>query len=339
MNQQHLNFICTELELGSFNENVTRIYGSRGGSFMWRVNTMNGSYAIKQLAPVIDLTNEKIIAKYELSETIAYRFMQQGIPAVSAREKFGKRLFVIENTGYLVYPWVDGYTLDENKISEHHALKIAEIIARLHSINFNVPEIKSPHVDIHSTEETVEAIDKALSFKCSFATMIKENQNLILSLNNKYVDVIPILLENTVVTHGDLNQLNVLWDKADQPILIDWESARKLNPTREIVRACLGWSGVGKNDFSLSIYTQMLRTYIKSGGKLNPTHIHAAFYSSIGSMVHWLLYNIEIACTSDDTKTSNTAIKEVNGVITAITQFDILVPDLLKIAESISNNK
>ncbi|MDR3491722.1 MAG: phosphotransferase [Gammaproteobacteria bacterium] len=180
---------------------------------------------------------------------------------------------------------------------------------------------------IHSSDSIVDAIDKAVSFKCSFAKTLKENQNLILSMNNNYLAVIPILLEDTVVTHGDLNQFNVLWDKTEQPILIDWESARKLNPTREIVRASLGWSGTA--DSSLSIYTRMLRTYIKSGGTINPNHIHAAFYSSIGSMVFWMLYNIEITCTSDATEAKDIAIKEVNGVMMAMTQFNILVPDLI----------
>jgi len=241
MNPNHLKFICTELQLGSPEGVAARVYGSRGGSLMWRVNTEKGIYAIKQLAPVIDLKSERIITKYELSEKIAYRFTQQGIPAVSALEKSGKHLIIIDNTGYLVYPWVEGHSLGRNEISEAHALKIAEIIAKLHSINLSVPEIKAPHVDIHTGDRIVEAIDRALSFKCPCAKALKENQNLILSMNESYLSVIPLLLEDTVVTHGDLDQLNILWDKADQPIIIDWESVRKLNPTREIVRASLGW--------------------------------------------------------------------------------------------------
>lgn len=63
MNQNHLTFVCTQLQLGSPKEMATRVYGSRGGSFMWRVNTEKGSYAIKQLASVIDLKNEKTVAK------------------------------------------------------------------------------------------------------------------------------------------------------------------------------------------------------------------------------------------------------------------------------------
>lgn len=45
---------------------------------------------------------------------------------------------------------MEGYTLARNEISETHALMVAKIIAKLHDINMNVPEIKTPHVDIYS---------------------------------------------------------------------------------------------------------------------------------------------------------------------------------------------
>ena len=332
MNQSHLNFICSELQLGSPTDVVSSVEGSRGGSFIWRVNTDKATYAIKQLAPAIDLKNEKMIAKYELSETIASRFAGEGIPAISAIEKSGKHLIIIDNIGYLAYPWVEGYVLRRNEVSEPHALKIAETIAKLHHINMNVPEALEPRVDIFSNDKIIEAIDKAVSFKCPFAKTLKENQSLILSMNDSYQTVIPLLLEDTVVSHGDLDQLNILWDKADQPILIDWESVRKLNPTREIVRASLGWSGMGTdNSSALPIYNRMLSTYIKSGGVINVDHLHAAFYSSIGSMVFWMLYNIEIACTSDVVEVRATAIKEIDGVMMGMSKFNILVPDLLKV--------
>ena len=334
MNQKHQKFICKEFKLGTPAGVATSVYGCRGGSFMWRVNTEKGSYAIKQLAPVIDLKSERMVTKYELSETIAYRFIEFGIPAVSALEKSGKHLIIIDNTGYLVYPWVEGYTLGRNQISATHSLKIAETIAKLHSINMSVPEIRKPHVDIHTSDSIVAAIDRAAAFKCSFAKTLKDDQSLILSMNESYLAIIPLLLEDTVITHGDLDQLNVLWDKADQPFLIDWESARKLNPTREIVRTSLNWSGIGAEDFSLPLYASMLNTYTKSGGKLNINHVNAALYSMVGSMVNWMLYNIELACTSDVPSTINTATEEIVWAVRTMKKFKKLVPDLLDYAVS-----
>lgn len=332
MNQKHLKFICTELQLGSPEVAVTNVHGCRGGSYMWRVNTDKGTYAIKQLTPEIDLKNEKIVAKYELSETIAYRFAQQGINAISAIKQSGKHLNIIENTGYLVYPWVEGYTLAKKEISETHALKIAEIIAKLHSINLIVPETDAPRFDIYTNDSIIEEIDKAVTFKCPFAKTLKANQNLILNVNDTYQSAIPLLSEHTVISHGDLDQINVMWNKANQPILIDWESARRLNPTREIVRASLVWSYDATEGVSMPIYTHMLQTYIKSGGVLNTNFVAAALNAVYGGMIYWMLYNIKIACSSNMPEKIDAAVEEVNSSVQSMERLKLLIPDLLKVS-------
>lgn len=339
MNQNHLKLICTKLQIGTPHGEVTSVSGCRGGSFMWRVNTEKGSYAIKQLAPMIDLKSERIIKKYELSETIAYRFAQHGIRAISAIKHDEKYLHIIEDTGYLIYPWVEGHTLGRNEISESHALKIAEVIANLHNINMIVPEIEAPHVDIHSNDIIIEAIDRAVLFKCPFANELKENQNIILSMYDNYLDAVPLLLEDTIVSHGDLDQLNVLWDKSDQPILIDWESVRKINPTREIIRTSLSWSGMGISDSpsksSLTLYSHMLGAYINDGQRLNANHVNAALYSLIGSAVNWMLFNIKLACASDILEEKDRAAGEVNSSIIAIKKAEILIPKLLELSAKV----
>ena len=331
MNQEHLKFICRQLQLGS-SEAVTSVYGSRGGSFIWRVDTEKYSYAIKQLAPDIDLKNNKIVAKYELSETIAYRFAQQGISAVFAIEHLGKRLIFIENTGYLVYPWIEGCTLGRNEISETHAIKIAELIAKLHGINMSVPEASSLRFDIHTNDSIIKAIEKAGSLKLPFAIMLKEKQNLILNVNDIYQTAIPLLRKQTVISHGDIDQLNVLWDETGQPVLIDWESARRLNPTLEIVRASLSWSGNSVEGVSLPIYTHMLQTYIRSGGILDANLMVAALNAVYGGMMNWMLYNIAIACSSNIPEEKDTASKEVNSSVQSMEKLKLLIPDLVQVS-------
>jgi thiamine kinase-like enzyme len=332
MNQDHLKLLCSELQLGTPLGDVARVHGSRGGSFIWRMNSEIASYVIKQLAPIIDLKNDKIVAKYELSETIADRFSQQGISAISAISKAGKHLFLIDGIGYLVYPWVEGYTLGRNETSEMHALKIARVIAQLHEINLNIPEASAPRFDIYSNEKIIEEIDKAVSFKSSFSNALKENKNLILSTNDSYQAVIPLLKENTVITHGDLDQLNVLWNNVDEPILIDWESARRLNATRDVIRTSLSWSsGVDTENAALQIYTRMLHAYTEAGGILNINDLDASLHGVFGSQIYWLLYNIELFFTSAIPTERDAAENEINSVLVAMRRLEIRIPDLRKI--------
>lgn len=331
MNPLHKQRICTEFKLGKPIGIETRVFGSRGGSFIWRVNTDNGSYAIKQLAPIIDFTDERMVSKYELSETIASRFKQLGIPAVCALKKSGKCLTLIDNTGYLVYHWMEGKSIGRYEVSDVHSIKIAKIMAELHRIDMQVPEIAPPRFDIHTNETIVNAIEKVAAIKSPCATVLRENENLLFSVNDSYRSIIPLLKEYTVVTHGDLDQLNVLWDKTLQPFLIDWESVRKINPTREIIRTSLDWSGLGTEKFSLPNYVLMLQTYIESGGILDLNLVNAALNSIFGSGINWMLYNIDLIFSSELAEERNTAIEEINWVLLVINQLKQLIPELLNV--------
>lgn len=113
-----------------------------------------------------------------------------------------------------------------------------------------------------------------------------------------------LLKKELVVSHGDLDQKNVLWDKDENPILIDWECARKLNPTHEIVSACLDWSGITSN-FDASLFMQMIKSYVRAGGRLDKDLLHAAFNGVLGNWINWMDFNIERACDGKDSLQKN----------------------------------
>jgi hypothetical protein len=77
-----------------------------------------------------------------LTENIAYRFSQQGVPAVAAIEKDGTHLITIGDTEFLAYPWVNAMAIKEGTVSEHHALQIAQVLSKIHLINLKAPEFR-----------------------------------------------------------------------------------------------------------------------------------------------------------------------------------------------------
>jgi len=121
MNYDLLRHLIQHFNLGTPKQAPVRVYGGLL-HIMWRLDTDKGSYAIKQLSKDIDLTNERVVKNYELSECIASRFVALGIPAVSAIKNAGQYLFMGDDTGFLVYPWVDAKALDQHAVSENHAL-------------------------------------------------------------------------------------------------------------------------------------------------------------------------------------------------------------------------
>ena len=331
MNQKHLKHLSQHFNLGQQVQPPERIHGGLL-HIMWRLDTDKGSYAIKQLSKDIDLKNQQIIKNYELSEGIASRFVAQGIPGVCAIAQSGKYLFMIDETGFLVYPWVTAKALDQHAVSEPHALKIATILAKMHCLNLDEPEITQPEFYTHTNQKILELLDKAESFTCPFAANLRKNQKNTLAANEAYQNAIPILKTDIIVSHGDLDQKNVLWDSSNNPIIIDWESACKINPTYDLINTAFYWSGITSN-FDMALFFKMIEAYQKAGGVINKEHVVAACYGSF-SWIGWLAYNIERSCVSDDSDHKAIGIEQVNQTLATILRLLVVMPEVIKIIES-----
>jgi len=328
VNNKHIKTICDHFDLGTPIQVPTRVYGGLL-HIMWRLDTDEGSYAIKQLSKDIDLKNERVIKNYELSERIASRFVAQGIPAVCAIAKSGKYLLMIEEgTGYLVYPWVDAKALDQHAVSENHALKIATILAKMHCLNLDEPKITQSEFHTHTKEKILELIEKSERFNCPFVEHLRENQNNILADNEVYQKAIPILRKNIIVSHGDLDQKNVLWDIENNPILIDWESACKVNSTYDIINTAFYWSGITSR-FDKDLFFKMIDAYQKSGGVINKDHVVAAGYGAF-SWIDWLVYNIDRSCALGESEHKNVGVEQVNQTLATILRLQTVMPEVIK---------
>lgn len=330
MNQKHLKHLNQHFNLGQQVQTPERIHGGLL-HIMWRLDTDKGSFAIKQLSKDIDLKNQQIIKNYELSEGIASRFVARGIPGVCAIAQSGKYLFMIDETGFLVYPWVNAKALDQHAVSEPHALKIATILAKMHCLNLDEPEITQPEFYTHTNQKILELLDKAESFTCPFAANLRKNQKNILAANEAYQNAIPILKTDTIVSHGDLDQKNVLWDSSNNPIIIDWESACKINPTYDLINTAFYWSGITSN-FDMALFFKMIEAYQKAGGVINKEHVVAACYGSF-SWIGWLAYNIERSCVLGESEHSNIGIEQVSQTLATILRLQRVIPEVIKIIE------
>jgi thiamine kinase-like enzyme len=319
--------ICSYFKLGSPIKPPKRIYGGLLHK-MWHLQTEKGIYAVKQLSRDINLSDNHIIENYNLTEHIASRFIQQGIPAVCAMEQANNYLFIIDEVGFLVYPWVIAKALDKDTISEPHALQIAVILARLHEINLQVPEILEPEYDVHTNNNLIALAQRAEEHHYPFSMLLNKHLADLLITNTAYHQAVPVLKKHSVVSHGDLDQKNALWDPADKPILIDWESARKLNPTYEIVNGSLDWSGI-TTEFNHELFNKMIQTYIHAGGIINKSDFEASFYGVLGNWINWFAYNIERSCNPLDSEQRVMGIEQVTQVIPTILRITNLIKKLV----------
>ncbi len=192
MNNNHLTQICHHFNLGNPIDTPIRVYGGLL-HIMWKVKTDKNPYAIKQISNDIDITDKKIAHNYNLSEEIANSFKAHEIPAISAIAKNHEYLFVIEKIGYLVYPWIEAKI---NKApNESQALKIANILAKIHAINLKIPGIAETEFVVHEEAKIILLFEKAKL----------TNLSSILIANENYQEAIPHLKQHLVISHGDLD--------------------------------------------------------------------------------------------------------------------------------------
>ena len=332
MNHALIHKICQRLDLGTPTIPAERIYGGLLHK-MWKLTTDKNSYAIKARAPGIDFKNQASENSYELSEKIDTIFDYDGIPAISAIHKDGDYLVEIDGAFFLIYPWVNAKTLPSNQpISDQHGIKIAALISKIHTINLNIfslPSSQDPEFNTLSSEQILEAIKNSQAKKAPFATELKKHQKILLMLNQKYLDSIPHLKKQSVISHGDLDPKNVLWDAEDQPILIDWESARRLNPTHEIINACFDWSGISlENNFNKNLFFKILEAYQKAGSALDQNLLAPTFYAVAGNWIHWMIFNIQRFCETQDSEVLNLSAEQVSQTLRTIVLLENLIPTL-----------
>lgn len=327
MNKVHLDLLCQHFNLGFLINPVTRIYGGLR-HIMWKIDTNNGSYVIKQLASDINLTDNNIIANYNLTEKIASCFIKDGIPAICALSRSGKALFIIDTMGYLVYPYVDAKSLLSNEVSIHHILNIANILAKIHHIDLNIPEMADPKFDVHDDVYIVEVIKQVSEYNFSFTENLNKNCLDILNINQKFLESITLLQQNSVISHGDLDIKNVLWINKKKPLLIDWESTRRLNPTYEIVNAALDWAGISTS-FDKNLFHEMIICYRQAGGKIEKKLLKAAFYGILGNWINWMVYNINRSMNLASSEEKNIGIEQVILVLPMILKIKNLMQKLI----------
>lgn len=325
--KNHIDAICHHFKIGVPIEAPTKVSGGLL-HLMWRVDTDKSSYAIKQLSKDIDLQNDRIIKNYELSEIIAASFIKQGIPGVCALSQHEKHLLIIEGRGYLVYPWVNAKPIRENDINEDQALTIAKLLAKMHSMNLHIESIGEPEFEIHDNKHITDLIKQCTEMRLPFTDILNSNLSILIEMNEHYVRSIDILKNHTVIGHGDLDHKNVLWINTMQPLLIDWESARKINPTYEMINAAMDWSGVTTN-LNINLFYKMLNAYSESGGVIENHMVQAAFYGVIGNWINWMVYNINRTIHHTDLPQKNIGIEQVMQVLPTILKVKTLMPELI----------
>lgn len=290
MDTEQVARLCAMLNLGAAQAEPEPVVGGLLHG-MWRLRTTQGSFAVKRLNPAI-MQRPGIDRMYRLSERVAAACAVQGVPAIAALpDTAGDVLQLIDGVRFLVYPWVEGITLGPGAVEPAYAQRMGAILAQIHALKLQISELAAREWSHFHDEDwdilTCQAIDPLLSW----AYPVRAAMPRLLAMTRAYESAGPALSRHMVVGHTDLDQKNVLWQDAQTPLLIDWESAALINPTMELVSLALYWSGLTVGEPDEGVFAATIEGYVEAGGVITDTGSDA-IHGFMGTWLGWLLFNM-----------------------------------------------
>ena len=329
-NPAHVSRLCERFDLG-----VPKCRpGHVGGGFhhrMWRLDTKCGSFAIKQLADDLDMENADTVKRMNATEITAREFADNGVPALYSLAIDRQHLQLLDGCGYLVYPWTDATACNKNRIEKKHALTVAGILARIHRSDIRVPELQDVPALPLTAQRVIDLVQLARQRNVRESHLLETRLDDLLEAVELQAPALAVLQQDQVISHGDLDHKNVLWDQAGEPMLIDWESARRLNPTYELLLEALDWGGITAH-FETGPFITFLEAYLDAGGKIVAGEVPAVADAIQGAWVEWLLYNVGRAVGLHDSHQRAVGLHQVDLSVSTLLRMEKYAPRLTEIA-------
>jgi Ser/Thr protein kinase RdoA (MazF antagonist) len=322
-NPNHIRHLCDRLSIGLPDLSPSPVQGGFHHR-MWRLQTDEGIYAVKQLSDDTDLANPLVIKHFNLTEKVAETFGACGIDSISALPWQGEYLQIIENSAYLVYPWSEARGLAISQLSKKHALGVARILATMHRADIKVSGLDPQDKYKHPEDQITAVVRRACAIHVRYAQDLEQALPVFLQIAQRYTKAALVLDQHCVMSHGDLDQKNVLWDAAGKPLVIDWESARPLNPTSELLQTGLEWSGI-TGQFDSNMFEAFLGEYQQAGGVIEFRFVEPALHALLGDWLIWLMYVV------DRSASASNPVKRKRGA----DQFDLVFQTLLRLQQQL----
>ncbi len=288
--------ICDLYQLGPLKTVPVVISAGR----VWRVQTEQGCYAVKQLA-----ANSVGLNNFLQGDKIANAFANKMFSVCTALAYKDKKICEINNNKFAVFKWRFGCILSAGAVTSAYAYSIGRLLADLHITNITLPEVtisRWQNYQLNDWQEFKRFI------KC------KKNTNLIHYLTaklnlwaEKYFTAKANLTNFSVISHGDLTQANVVLNKHLLSI-IDWEAAGYIHPQIELVGVLLNWSGINFGKLKQESFTNIIKGYRAAGGEININE--TVLWASLGSWFAWLDFNVQLIIFSK----KNTELEVIHTV-------------------------
>ena len=293
-------------------DKIERLFSSKGlgevllpvipvsGGFMhrmFRVNTANGSYAVKHLNPEI-MKRPDVLSNYRRAESLEKILEEENIPIVPALIINGRKMQELDGDYFYIFHWQNGSITDWNHITAEQCRQAGNILGRIHALKPRVIDHTAP---VPSTIDWREYAAKAEQQQSVIAPDLKQNIELLDDAQDMLNHARQALPGIECITDGDLDPKNVMWESG-KPAVIDLECLDYGNPVSDALQLSLQWAGIT----TCSLNIDLLKAYFE--GYFDAYDNGFRDYESVLGLaytwIEWLEYNINraLGCCQDESE-------------------------------------
>ena len=315
--------LLEKCKLGNMIGKPVRVYGGLLNR-MYKVRTDNKIYAIKLLNPEV-MKRKNAKDNHIFAETVSNIAKDNGVSCLPAKIINGSILQMVDNYYFLVFDWFDGRAIKDEELTNDKVIKVAKELVKLHNIDYSNQKDKcNAYYDMNPVDWDYY-LNKLENEEIKL--LLSKNIKRLYELNKNAIENLEYISKNMVISHRDLDLPNILWDKNDNLVIIDWESSGLINPSMEVIDTAWNFSG-GQQYFDKEKYQLFAKTYKENGGNLDEYNeaLNAVFNAKFG----WLEYNLKRVCLIEcvDEEEKKLGESEVKRSINEINKFDLHRKDM-----------
>lgn len=324
---QYFEKLCINLMLGELVDVPVVLSGGLMHR-MYALQTTTEKYAVKVLNPEI-MSRPMAMQNFITSERIA-NLAANYIPALPAKKFNGTFVQELDNQYYLVFNWIDGRSLKPNEINVVHCANMGAILSDIHMTDFSELGIINNGSDDEQLTDWDYYLQKGQDNNIEWVNLLLENIDRLNDWNTIANKSSKLLASNMVISHGDLDPKNVMWNK-ENPILIDWESAGYRNPMQDLVETAVYWSEDEAGNIDKERFFAFIGGYKKRYGALHANWSMVLANGFLGKL-GWLEYSLKrsLWIESSDEEEQQMGTAQVTGTINAIRRYADMISEIEK---------
>ena len=307
--------LCAALGLGELTSPPTQLTGGLLHR-MYALETTTGKFAVKALNPQVMQRPEA--RGNLLNAEAAARVAAKHIPAAPVKEFPCGVMPEIDGQHYLVFDWVDGAPCYHDEVDASHCATMGKLLAQLHGLDFSSIAFDEP-----------PGVTEMIHWAGYDHPLAREHLSDLTHWNTCLLAAQAKLSTGKVVSHGDLDPKNVMWNAAG-PVVIDWEAAGPAHPLHDFVNTALYWS----NNAAGKLVPEQFRAFARAYHEQRPLHCddwQPVLHMGFAGMLGWLNYNFKRALGTEcaDKAEQQLGEEQVAETIAQLRQYEESMGEIL----------